>query len=161
AAPARVARGAPGRERARPGLVVAGDRAGARSQQAGRPQEAWAAARSLAEERELMFERFATTARQAVVLAQEESDALGHDYIGTEHLLLGLLAAAETRAAGFLAAAGVTRESVLARLRLRAKPSHGRVDAEALATIGIDVEEVRRRVEESFGPGALLRTRTG
>jgi hypothetical protein len=35
------------------------------------------------------------------------------------------------------------------------------LDAEALATIGIDLDEVRRRVEEAFGPGALERTRAG
>jgi ATP-dependent Clp protease ATP-binding subunit ClpC len=39
-----------------------------------------------------MFERFTDAARRAVVLAQEEAAGLGHDYIGTEHLLLGLLA---------------------------------------------------------------------
>ncbi|MDT3440957.1 MULTISPECIES: Clp protease N-terminal domain-containing protein [unclassified Pseudofrankia] len=38
-----------------------------------------------------MFERFTDSARRAVVLAQEESKALGHDRIGTEHLLLGLV----------------------------------------------------------------------
>jgi ATP-dependent Clp protease ATP-binding subunit ClpC len=38
-----------------------------------------------------MFERFTDRARQAVVHAQEEARLLGHDYIGTEHLLLGLL----------------------------------------------------------------------
>jgi hypothetical protein len=35
------------------------------------------------------------------------------------------------------------------------------LDAEALASIGIDLDEVRRRVEEQFGPGALERTRAG
>jgi len=35
------------------------------------------------------------------------------------------------------------------------------LDAEALASIGIDLDEVRRRVEEAFGPGALERTRAG
>ena len=39
-----------------------------------------------------MFERFTGPARQVVVLAQDESRALEHDFIGTEHLLLGLLA---------------------------------------------------------------------
>jgi ATP-dependent Clp protease ATP-binding subunit ClpC len=38
-----------------------------------------------------VFERFTERARQVVVLAQEEARALGHDYVGTEHLLLGLL----------------------------------------------------------------------
>ncbi len=39
-----------------------------------------------------MFERFTDRARRAIVLAQEEASLLGHDWIGTEHLLLGLLA---------------------------------------------------------------------
>lgn len=38
-----------------------------------------------------MFERFSDAARQVIVLAQQEAVSLGHDYIGTEHLLLGLL----------------------------------------------------------------------
>ncbi len=38
-----------------------------------------------------MFERFTGHARRVIVLAQEEAQALDHDYIGTEHLLLGLL----------------------------------------------------------------------
>ena len=38
-----------------------------------------------------MFERFTDRARQVVVKAQEEARLLGHNYIGTEHLLLGLL----------------------------------------------------------------------
>jgi ATP-dependent Clp protease ATP-binding subunit ClpA len=108
-----------------------------------------------------MFERFGDAARRAVVLAQEEAEALGHDYLGTEHLLLGLLAEGEGRAADVLARAGVTRDSVLEHLRGRDMPLSGRVDADALAAIGIDLDEVRRRVEDAFGPGALLRTRTG
>jgi len=42
--------------------------------------------------------------------------------------------------------------------RVRARPVQHELDAEALATIGIDLDEVRRRVEEAFGPGALERT---
>ena len=38
-----------------------------------------------------MFERFTERARQVVVLAQDEARALKHNYIGTEHILLGLL----------------------------------------------------------------------
>jgi ATP-dependent Clp protease ATP-binding subunit ClpA len=45
-----------------------------------------------------MFERFTHEARQVVVLAQDEARALGHNYIGTEHLLLGLLRDEEERA---------------------------------------------------------------
>ena len=42
-----------------------------------------------------MFERFTSRARRVVVLAQEEARLLNHNYIGTEHLLLGILAIGE------------------------------------------------------------------
>lgn len=54
-----------------------------------------------------MFERFSERARQVVVLAHDEARALGHDYIGTEHLLLGLLREEEGIAARSLEALGV------------------------------------------------------
>ena len=46
-----------------------------------------------------MFERFTERARQVVVLAQDEARALKHNYIGTEHILLGLLREEEGLAA--------------------------------------------------------------
>src|ERR671917_224540 len=49
-----------------------------------------------------MFERFTERARQVVVLAQEEARILKHDYIGTEHILLGLLREKEGVAARIL-----------------------------------------------------------
>ena len=51
-----------------------------------------------------MFERFTDQARRVVVLAQDEAQLLGHGYIGTEHILLGLLAEGEGLAAQALAA---------------------------------------------------------
>jgi ATP-dependent Clp protease ATP-binding subunit ClpA len=54
-----------------------------------------------------MFERFTGQARQVVVLAQEEARVLGHGHIGTEHILLGLLAEGEGAAAQALAALGI------------------------------------------------------
>jgi ATP-dependent Clp protease ATP-binding subunit ClpC len=58
-----------------------------------------------------MFERFMERARQVVVLAQDEARALKHNYIGTEHILLGLLREEEDLAArvleSFAAALGV------------------------------------------------------
>ncbi len=98
-----------------------------------------------------MFERFTHGARDVVVRAQDEAAALGHDHIGTEHLLLGL-AAGEDIAAGVLASLGVERAAL--RAAVAALPHDG-LDADALASIGIDLEAVRRSVEESFGPGAL------
>jgi ATP-dependent Clp protease ATP-binding subunit ClpC len=59
-----------------------------------------------------MFERFTERARQVVVLAQDEARTLRHNYIGTEHLLLGLLREEEGLAARTLASLGVTLEQV-------------------------------------------------
>jgi ATP-dependent Clp protease ATP-binding subunit ClpC len=58
-----------------------------------------------------MFERFTEQARQVVVLAQEEARALRHNYIGTEHLLLGLLKEGGA-GASVLVPFGVTEDEV-------------------------------------------------
>ena len=63
-----------------------------------------------------MFERFSGQARNVVVLAQEEARELDHNYIGTEHLLLGLLAASDSLAGASLAALDYTREDVRAKI---------------------------------------------
>ncbi len=60
----------------------------------------------------MMFERFTERARQVVVLAQEEARNLRHNYIGTEHLLLGLLREADGVAARVLGSLEVTMEEV-------------------------------------------------
>ena len=62
------------------------------------------------------FARFTDEARQVIVLAQQEARALRHNYVGTEHVLLGLLMAREGDAARALAALGLTPERVRARL---------------------------------------------
>jgi ATP-dependent Clp protease ATP-binding subunit ClpC len=61
-----------------------------------------------------VFERFTERARQVIVLAQAEARALKHNYIGTEHLLLGLLREEEGLAARVLGSFGVTIEAVRA-----------------------------------------------
>ena len=58
-----------------------------------------------------MFERFTDRARRAVVLAQEEARELGHDHVGTEHILLGMLRDGTGVAAGALTSLGLTWES--------------------------------------------------
>ena len=58
-----------------------------------------------------MFERFTDQARRVVVLAQEEARMLGHGYIGTEHILLGLLSEGEGLAAQALRALEITLEA--------------------------------------------------
>ena len=63
-----------------------------------------------------MFERFTERARQVVVLAQDESRSLRHNYIGTEHLLLGLLREEEGLAARVLEGLGVMLEEARAHV---------------------------------------------
>ena len=70
-----------------------------------------------------MFERFTDRARRVVVLAQEEARLLNHSYIGTEHILLGLIHEGEG------------------------------VAAKALESLSISLEAVRNQVEEIIGQG--------
>jgi len=70
-----------------------------------------------------MFERFTDRARRVVVLAQEEARMLNHNYIGTEHILLGLIHEGEG------------------------------VAAKALESLGISLEAVRQQVHELIGQG--------
>ena len=70
-----------------------------------------------------MFERFTDRARRVIVLAQEEARALNHNYMGTEHILLGLI-----------------------------KEGEG-VAAKALESMGINLEDVRREVIDIIGHG--------
>ena len=62
------------------------------------------------------FRRFTDRARRAVLLAQEEARLLRHNYVGTEHLLLGLLYEGESVAAKALESMGVSREDVRAQV---------------------------------------------
>src|SRR6202047_3727795 len=73
--------------------------------------------------RRTMFERFTDRARRVVVLAQEEARMLNHNYIGTEHILLGLIHEGEG------------------------------VAAKALESLGISLDAVRQQVEEIIGQG--------
>jgi ATP-dependent Clp protease ATP-binding subunit ClpC len=63
-----------------------------------------------------LFERFTERARQVVVLAQDEARALKHNYIGTEHILLGLLREEEGLAARVLESLDITVEEVRAQV---------------------------------------------
>jgi ATP-dependent Clp protease ATP-binding subunit ClpA len=105
-----------------------------------------------------MFERFTQQARRAVLAAQQAARRLEHNYVGTEHELLGLLADAGSGAGRALAGLGVTAAAVEREvLAIVGRGPAGGDDAAALAAIGIDLDEVRRRVEASFGPDALRR----
>jgi Clp amino terminal domain, pathogenicity island component len=77
-----------------------------------------------------MFERFTDQARRVVVLAQEQARTLNHNYIGTEHLLLGLLREGDGVAAKALGSLGISLEAVRAQVQatvgqgLRAPTGH-------------------------------------
>jgi ATP-dependent Clp protease ATP-binding subunit ClpA len=100
-----------------------------------------------------MFERFGTDARRAVVAAHDEARRAGHDTIGCEHLLLALVTDRHSIAGQAAAAAGLDAVGLRAQIPGAAPP----LDAEALASLGIDLDTVRRAVEAAFGPGALDR----
>lgn len=76
-----------------------------------------------------MFERFTQQARKAMTLAQEEASRFNHDYVGTGHLLLGLLRQEDGVAAQALSASGMKTEA--AQDRLVAILGYGEEDAPA------------------------------
>jgi ATP-dependent Clp protease ATP-binding subunit ClpC len=73
-----------------------------------------------------MFERFTDRARQTVVLGQEEARSFGHDFYGTEHLLLGLIIEGTGVGGRALAGLGITADDV----RADVERVIGRMDAE-------------------------------
>jgi ATP-dependent Clp protease ATP-binding subunit ClpC len=75
-----------------------------------------------------MFERFTNRARRVLVLAQEEARLLNHNFIGTEHILLGLIHEGEGLA------------------------------AEALESLGITLQAAREKVEDAVGPAGSSTT---
>jgi ATP-dependent Clp protease ATP-binding subunit ClpA len=105
-----------------------------------------------------MFERFCQDARRAVVRAREEAAVAGQGEIGCEHLLLGLLAEPGPAAAA-MTAAGLELTALRSRLPQAGREEPDTLDADALASVGIDLDQVRRAAEATFGPGALDRAR--
>jgi ATP-dependent Clp protease ATP-binding subunit ClpA len=106
-----------------------------------------------------VFERFTELAKRAVAASQDAALALGHDFIGTEHLLLGLACTAGT-ASEVLRAHGIELTQVReATVRLLEEAgvtaTRGRAAKDALSSIGIDVAEIQRRADDAFGPGAF------
>jgi hypothetical protein len=109
----------------------------------------------------MMFERFTQEARTLVVLASEHARRLGHRYVGGEHILLAAVSTGQP-ASAVLRAHGVmpelVEEEIVRRVGLGAGAGlFGGLDSDALATIGIDLDAVRARIEASFGPQALAR----
>lgn len=109
-----------------------------------------------------MFERFTTDAREVVVRARAEARALKHPTIGTEHLLLGLLGdpgPAGTVLRGVLPETGTVRADIDRRVG-PSEPIIDEQDAAALRSVGIDPDAVLAKIEESFGPEAVLQPRS-
>ena len=108
-----------------------------------------------------MFERLDERSRRVLDLAQQHARDLGHNYLGTEHLLFGL-ACSDSIVADLLAERGcrpadITSE-IISLVGLGSPPNH-RPDA-LLAALGIDLEQVRERVEATFGSDAVTRVIT-
>ena len=103
-----------------------------------------------------MLERFEPAARRAFVDAKHEAGLAGQDKIRSEHMLLGLLQEPGP-AADALTAAGLDVQSLRARVPRGAYDLPSGLDAEALATLGIDLDAVRRATDAAFGKGALDR----
>ncbi|WP_067543108.1 Clp protease N-terminal domain-containing protein [Nocardia crassostreae] len=105
-----------------------------------------------------MFERFDKAAKFAVVGAQEEARELRAPAIDVEHVLLGVLAAPDTGLTQLLGEHGLTAAGVReALVRKRTGEPLGQEDADALRSIGIDLDAVRESLEATFGEAALER----
>jgi ATP-dependent Clp protease ATP-binding subunit ClpA len=105
-----------------------------------------------------VFERFTDAARETVIRARRESQRLHHTHTGTEHLLLALLDSDAGLAYAVLHDAGLDADDVRAEIqRLVGRPATvlSDEDAAALRTVGIDLDAVLAKIEETFGPGAL------
>ncbi|MFF7634970.1 Clp protease N-terminal domain-containing protein [Kitasatospora sp. NPDC008050] len=102
-----------------------------------------------------MFDRFTPATRQAVSVAQSEAARLHHPYLGTEHLLLGLLHHPEDPSVAVLVGLGLDLPTARAGVIRLLGDGSATGDAEALGSIGIDLTAVREAVEAGFGPGAL------
>jgi len=108
-----------------------------------------------------MFERFTKSARAVVIGAQEEARHWHADAVGTEHLLHALLDASDPLVDAVLDGFDIDRDALRYDLDHVERGPRPPLDADALSTLGIDLDTVRRQVEDAFGPGALDRTRAG
>ena len=90
----------------------------------------------------MMFNRFTDKSRRCVQAAWEEARMLGHDSVGDEDLLLGILRAEEGVAAEALSSLGVTLEG--------ARDESEEMFSNALSSIGISLEEIRQEAGDAF-----------
>ena len=102
-----------------------------------------------------MFERFTTSAWTVVDQAVLDAGAMGSPELRTGHLLLALCAD-DGPAGRSLAEAGISEALVRTSL-VEPDPTSHPLDREALLSLGIDLDDVRRVIEQNFGAGALDR----
>src|SRR5215212_5255398 len=139
--------GGAGGERVYLGLVLGEDRRGFGHEQAGRAQKACGKDQGKKpwptneEEGRMMFTRFTDRTRRSMEAAFEEARILGHDSLGDEDLLLGILRADNGIAAEALSSLGVTLES--------AREESERMTSGALASVGISLEEIRSQAGDT------------
>jgi ATP-dependent Clp protease ATP-binding subunit ClpA len=108
-----------------------------------------------------MFERFDKSARRAVARARHEAVRAGQDHIGCEHLLLGVLTE-PGQAAQAMTAAGLEITALRPHLHgEKAQSDPDPLDGDVLASLGIDLDAVRRATDAAFGPGSLDRAGVG
>jgi ATP-dependent Clp protease ATP-binding subunit ClpA len=109
-----------------------------------------------------MFERFTNQARRVVVLAQEESRSLNHNYIGTEHLVLGLLRERQGTGARALESLDVTLEAVRGEVETRIgrgnqeQSGHIPFTPRAKKTLELSLRESLALGQDYIGTGHLL-----
>lgn len=106
-----------------------------------------------------MWSRLTPAARRAIGRASEESEELGHGYIGDEHVILGLLGEQASQASSLLRTHGLDLPGVRAELQRMVAagltPRSHTDDVRALRAVGIDVETVRRQLVAAFGAEAV------
>ncbi len=108
------------------------------------------------------FGRFTERARQVLIASQEEARAASHDYIGTEHLVLGLLSEPEALAGRALAEQGITPEQIRAAMTVVLGPARDRVPEyipytpRAKKVLELTVREALRLGHNDIGTEHLL-----
>ena len=114
------------------------------------------------EEGRRLFERFSDDAREVVEGAQQEARDLGHDFLGTEHLLLGLLRGPSGAATAALEGAGVTTQAVREGVRNLIGPSTGRgrrsphFTPRTKKVLELSLREAMRSKSSRIGPEHIL-----
>ena len=109
-----------------------------------------------------LLTKFSATGKEIVILAQEEARAFRHNYLGTEHLLLGLLRSSESQAAAVLMNTGITLET--ARLAVERIIGYGPAPVEgepkpvprAISVLSLAASEAFRLKQFQVGPEHIL-----